>query len=116
VLIVDDHVGVLSAIAALIDRASGLRVVGSVSSGAAAIEAVTRLRPNVVVMDLVMPGINGVEATREICNRTSAPVVVAFSGSRELWRAARTAGAAYTLLKDADPATLLETIRVAGRP
>jgi CheY-like chemotaxis protein len=99
VLIVDDHPGVRSAIEALIARTPGLRVVGSASSGAAAVEGAARLRPAVVVMDLSMPGMNGVEATREICKDKAAPAVVAFSGSRELWREARTAGAGYTILR-----------------
>jgi CheY-like chemotaxis protein len=114
VLIVDDHPGVRSAIEALIARTPGLRVVGSFSSGAAAVEGVARLRPAVVIMDLGMPGMNGVEATREICRGKVAPTVVAFSGSRELWREARAAGAAYTVLKDEDPQTLLTTIRTAA--
>lgn len=59
--------------------------------------------------------INGVEATREICKCRAAPVVVAFSRSRELWHEARAAGASYTLLKDEDPQTLVETIRTAAR-
>lgn len=115
VLVVDDHPGVRCAVEALIARAPGLRLVGSAASGAAAIECVARLRPAVVVMDLGMRGINGVEATREICKGRSGPVVVAFSGSRALWHEARAAGAAYTLLKDEDPQTLVETIRTAAR-
>ena len=92
VLIVDDHPGVRAAIEALIVRTPGLRVVGSVSSGAAAIEDARRLKPTVVIMDLCMPDINGVEATRAIRLDDGAPAVVAFSGSRELWREARDAG------------------------
>jgi DNA-binding NarL/FixJ family response regulator len=115
VLVVDDHLGVRCAIEALIGRTPGLRLVGSASSGAAAIEGAARLQPTVVGMDLGMPGINGVEATREICRCRAAPVVVAFSGSRELWHEARAAGAAYTLLKDEDPQLLVETIRTAAR-
>jgi CheY-like chemotaxis protein len=115
VLVVDDHPGVRSAIEALIARTPGLRVVGAVSSGAAAIEGAARLHPAVVLIDLGMPGINGVEATREICKNARAPVIVAFSGSRELWRAARAAGAARTILKDEDPQTLLEAIRTAAQ-
>jgi DNA-binding NarL/FixJ family response regulator len=64
VLIVDDHPGVRSSIEALIARTAALRVIGSVSSGAAAIEGVRRLQPTVIIMDLAVPGINGVEATR----------------------------------------------------
>ena len=115
VLIVDDHAGVRSAIEALIARTPGLRVVGSASSGAAAVERAARLRPAVVVMDLGMPGVNGVEATREICKERPAPMVVAFSASRELWREARAAGAAHTVLKDSDPRILLDTIRTVAR-
>jgi DNA-binding NarL/FixJ family response regulator len=115
VFIVDDHPRVRSAIETLVARTPGLRVVGSVSSGAAAIAAVVRLRPTVVIMDLGMPGINGVEATREIRMDPSAPAVVAFSGSRELWREARAAGAALMILKDEDPESLLEAIRAAAR-
>jgi DNA-binding NarL/FixJ family response regulator len=113
VLVVDDHCGVRCAIEALLGCTRGVRLVGCVSSGAAAIEAVARLRPAVVVMDLGMPGINGVEATREICKSMTAPVVVAFSGSRELWREARAAGATHTILKDEDPRRLVEAIRAA---
>lgn len=73
VLIVDDHPGVRSAIEALIARTPGLRVVGSVSSGAAAIEGVRRLQPTVVIMDLGMPGINGVEATARFAGARRRP-------------------------------------------
>jgi CheY-like chemotaxis protein len=115
VVVVDDHPGVRSAIEALIARAAGLCVVGSVSSGTAAVAAVVQLRPTVVIMDLCMPGMNGVEATRAICSSPPAPVVVVFSGSRELWREARAAGAAHMILKDEDPESLLEAIRAAAR-
>lgn len=114
VLVVDDHPGVRLAIEALIARTPGLRLVGSVSSGAAAIEGVARLQPTVVVMDLGMPGMNGVEATREIRKRKAAPVVVAFSRARAVARSA-SAGAAHAVPKDEDPHTLLETIRTAAR-
>ena len=115
VLIVDDHPGVRSALEALIDRAPGLRVVGSASCGVTAIEAVVRLRPMVVVMDLHLPGVDGVAATREIRQRQAPPAVVVFSGSRELWRAAQAAGAARTVLKDEDPSMLLAAIRAVAR-
>lgn len=96
-------------------RTPGLRVVGSVSSGAAAIEDARRLNPTVVIMDLCMPDINGVEAIRAIRLNDGAPAVVAFSGSRQLWREARDAGATVTLLKDEDPQRLLQAIRAVAR-
>jgi DNA-binding NarL/FixJ family response regulator len=65
-------------------------------------------------MDLGMPGLNGVEATRRVRCRHPAPVVVALSGSHELIREATAAGAASTMLKDVDPVRLLEAIRAAG--
>ena len=75
VLVVDDHPRVRLAIEALIARTPGQRVVGSVSSGAAAIERVARLQPTVLVIDPGMPGMNGVEATREIRKRKAAPIL-----------------------------------------
>jgi DNA-binding NarL/FixJ family response regulator len=113
VLVVDDHVGVRLALEALIRSTADLRVVGSASGGAEAIELVAALEPAVVVMDLAMPGTSGVQAIRAICRRRPAPAVVAFSGARTLWREARAAGAAYTVLKDDDPERLLDTIRSA---
>jgi DNA-binding NarL/FixJ family response regulator len=72
------------------------------------------LQPQVVVMDLAMPGVNGVEATRRVRSKQEPPAVVALSGSRELIREAVAAGAAYTLLKDVDPEQLLRVIRAAA--
>ena len=65
-------------------------------------------------MDLAMPGVNGVEATRRLRRQRLPPAVVALSGSHELIREAVTAGAAFTLLKDVDPDRLLAVIRAAG--
>jgi DNA-binding NarL/FixJ family response regulator len=73
------------------------------------------MQPKVVIMDLTMPGMSGVEATRSICRRQPAPAVVVLSGSRELWREARAAGAADAVLKDADPLHLLAVVRAAAR-
>lgn len=65
-------------------------------------------------MDLAMPGMSGVEATRRLMAQRQPPAVVALSGSRELMRAAVAAGARSTVLKDADLADLLATIRLAA--
>jgi len=114
ILVVDDHPGVRCALESLLSAAGDLQVVGSACCGADAVTLAARLRPSVVIMDLAMPGMNGVEATRHICVQHPPPIVVALSGSRELWREAIAAGASYTLLKETDPEHLLETIRAAA--
>jgi DNA-binding NarL/FixJ family response regulator len=88
VLIVDDHCGFRYALESLLASAGDLRLVGSVCTGAEAVTLSEQLEPRVVIMDLAMPGINGVEATRRICGQRRPPAVVALSGSRELWREA----------------------------
>ena len=113
VLVVDDHPGFRVALERLLARAGDLEVVGSASDGAQAVELAARLRPELVIMDLAMPVLSGVDATRRICSQREPPVVVALSGSRAMWREARAAGVSYTILKDEDPERLVATIRAA---
>jgi DNA-binding NarL/FixJ family response regulator len=114
VLVVDDHPRVRRALETALRRASGMVLVGSARNGEEAIQLATQLQPRVVVMDLAMPGITGVEATRRLMAQRQPPAVVALSGSRELMRAAVAAGACSTVLKDADLAELVATIRLAA--
>jgi DNA-binding NarL/FixJ family response regulator len=116
VLVVDDHPGFRRALEIALGRAPGLRLVGSASNGKEALLMSDRLRPRVVVMDLAMPGMNGVDATRHLMTGREPPAVVALSGSRELMRDAVAAGARGTLLKEADLTELLATIRRVARP
>jgi DNA-binding NarL/FixJ family response regulator len=113
VLVVDDHPGFRSALERLLARAGDLEVVGSASDGAQAVELAARLRPDLVIMDLAMPVLSGVDATRRIRSQEEPPVVVALSGSRELWREACAAGVSCMILKDEDPERLVATIRRA---
>lgn len=113
VLVVDDHPGFRTALEHLLARAGDLEVIGSASDGAQAVELATTLRPDIVIMDLAMPILSGVDATRRICSQHKPPVVVALSGSREMWREARAAGVTCTILKDEDPDRLVATIRAA---
>jgi DNA-binding NarL/FixJ family response regulator len=114
VLIADDHPGVRRALEALVRSSDGLDLVGSAPSGEEAIRLAVALLPAVVVMDLAMPGLGGVEATRRIRALRPAPAVVALTGSRELIRDAVAAGAAATVLKDEDPQLLLDVIQGAA--
>jgi DNA-binding NarL/FixJ family response regulator len=114
VLVADDHPGFRRALESLIRSEEDLVLLGSARDGEEAVRLSTQLRPRVLVMDLVMPGVDGVEATRRVCRHRSPPVVVALSGSHELMRDAVAAGAAFTLLKDVDPERLLQVIRAAA--
>ena len=116
VLVVDDHPGFRRALERALDRAPGLRLVGAASNGEEALRMSARLRPRVVVMDLAMPGMTGVDATRRLMAGREPPAVVALSGSRELMRDAVAAGARGTLLKEADLTELLATIRLVAGP
>ncbi len=116
VLVADDHPGFRRALETALGRAPGLRLVGSARDGEEALRMSAQLRPQVIVMDLAMPGISGVEATRRLMAQGQPPAVVALSGSRELMRDAIAAGASTTLLKEADLTELLASIRVAARP
>ena len=112
VLVVDDHPGFRRALEHALRRAPGLRVVGCARNGEEAIAMSARLEPRVVVMDLAMPGVSGVEATRRLMRQEVPPAVVALSGSRELMRDAIAAGACRALLKEGDLSELLTTIRL----
>jgi DNA-binding NarL/FixJ family response regulator len=114
VLVVDDHPGFRRALEAALRRAPGLVLVGSAGNGEEGVRLGLQLHPRVVVMDLAMPGVSGVEATRRLMAQQPPPAVVALSGSRELMRAAVAAGACSTVLKDAGLAELLRTIRRAA--
>jgi DNA-binding NarL/FixJ family response regulator len=116
VLVADDHPGFRRALEAALRRAPGLTLVGSAHDGEEAVLMTVMLRPRVVVMDLAMPGMSGVEATRRLMEQRDPPAVVALSGSRELMRDAIAAGASSTLLKEADLSELLASIRVVANP
>ncbi|MBA2561225.1 MAG: response regulator transcription factor [Propionibacteriales bacterium] len=101
----------------LLGGADGIEVVGTAADGAEAVELVLRLRPDVVLMDLQMPGVDGVAATHQIvASEAESQVVVLTSFSdKERIIAALDAGAIGYLLKDTEPEELLEGIRAAAR-
>lgn len=99
----------------LLGSTSDLVFAGSAANGEEAVALAAVLQPHVVVMDLHMPGIDGVEATRRVLAQRCPPIVVALSGSRTLMRDAVAAGAAGAVLKDENPERLLDVIRTLAR-
>jgi DNA-binding NarL/FixJ family response regulator len=79
VLVVDDQEPFRRAMAAVVGATDGFVVVGSATTGEESLRAVDELRPDLVLMDVNLPGIDGVEATRELRSRPDAPVVVLLS-------------------------------------
>ncbi|MFF7457923.1 response regulator [Kitasatospora sp. NPDC008115] len=116
VLVVDDQALLRGSFRMLVDAEPGLTAVGEAADGAAAIELAAEQRPDVVLMDVRMPGVDGIEATRAICARNPAVRVLMltmFDLDAHVFAALR-AGAAGFLLKDIPPAELLHAIRVVA--
>jgi NarL family two-component system response regulator LiaR len=115
VLVVDDHAVVREGLRSFLDLQDGIAVVGEAGDGGEAVDAAERLRPDVVLMDLVMPNVDGVEAMRRLRERVPAArviVLTSFLDDERLLPAIR-AGAAGYLLKNAQPQELARAIRAA---
>jgi DNA-binding NarL/FixJ family response regulator len=112
VLLCDDQVMIRIRVREALAKAPGISVVGEAAGGHAGVKMALELVPDLVLMDVSMPDVNGIEATRQI--RSSAPSirVLAFSaeGRRETLQAMVAAGACGYLLKDADPEELVQAI------
>jgi NarL family two-component system response regulator LiaR len=117
VLIVDDHLLVRQGVRAFLETQPDIRVLGDAGSGQEAVQLATELVPDVVLMDLVMPGMDGVEATR-LLRRTSPRsqvlVLTSYHQDEHIFPAIR-AGALSYLLKDVSPTELAEAVRKAAR-
>jgi DNA-binding NarL/FixJ family response regulator len=115
-MVVDDQVMVRAGLCAIVGSQAGLEVVGEAGDGAAAIELAARVAPDVVLMDVRMPGMDGLTATARLTAGDDPPrvlVLTTFHQDAYVFQALR-AGASGFLLKDADPADLVAAIRVVA--
>lgn len=117
ILLVDDHAMFRAGIKALIEAEDRLRVVGEASTGDEAVDRVRELKPDVVVMDLSMPGSNGLEATRRISalGLDTNVLVLTVHAEEEYLVPVVEAGASGYLTKTSADTDLLEAIRVVAR-
>ncbi|MFV0375209.1 response regulator [Microbacterium sp.] len=113
VLIADDEALMRRALVMFVGAAEDLEVVGEASDGAVALRQVAALRPDVVLMDMQMPNLDGVEATEKIVTAfpdTRVVAITTFSSERYVIPALR-AGASGYLVKDAEPEQIVEAVR-----
>ncbi len=113
IVLADDHQLVRSGLRELLERQGDLAVVGEVGDGREAVRSARELRPELVVMDVEMPGLNGIKATRQIASEVGGVRVLCLSmhSSPRFVEAAFEAGAAGYLLKDSATDELLRAIR-----
>ncbi len=116
VVLADDHVVLREGTRELLDREEDLEVVGEADDGEQAVELVTDLQPDVALMDIAMPKLNGIEATEQIkaiCPATAVLILTAYDNDQYVF-ALLEAGAAGYLLKDVRARDLIEAIRAVN--
>jgi len=113
ILLVEDQTLMRQGLKTILDLEPGLRVIGEASDGESGVQLALELRPNVILMDVQMPRLNGVEATAQLCRQwPEARVIILTTFDRDdyVYQGVR-AGALGYLLKDAPATKLIETIR-----
>jgi DNA-binding NarL/FixJ family response regulator len=117
VVVADDHAMVRGALVGLLDRADDIEVVGAARNGEEAVAVALESTPDLVLMDLEMPGVDGVAATRRLAREAPGVRVVVLTSfsDRERILDALEAGAVGYLLKDTDHDELLDALRIAHR-
>ena len=116
VVIADDHGVVRAGLERLLENAGDIDVVGTAATGAEAVEVASRQRPDVVLMDLSMPRVDGIQAIRRLARSAPETHIVALTSfcERDRILAALDAGAIGYLLKDAEPDELVRGVRAAA--
>jgi DNA-binding NarL/FixJ family response regulator len=117
VALIDDHPLVRAGLVALLEEAGGIVVVGEASDGGDALALIERTRPDVLLMDLSMPGTGGIEATGVVRREHPelAVVILTSSHTGDDLRAALAAGATGYVVKDAEPAEIAAAVQAAAR-
>jgi DNA-binding NarL/FixJ family response regulator len=116
VLLVDDHPLVRQGLHSVLDAATDIAVAGEADDGLAAVQLSAELQPDVIIMDLQLPGLHGIDATREIVARQprTAVLVLTMFEDDDMVFAAMSAGAAGYLLKGADGPDIITAVRAAA--
>ncbi len=119
VLLADDQALIRAGFHVLIDAADGLQVVGEAIDGAQAVDLARRERADVILMDIRMPGVDGLEATRRISAADDLAgvkviILTTFESDEYVYQAIR-AGASGFLVKDTEPADLIQAVRVVAK-
>lgn len=113
VLVVDDHVVVRQGLRTFLEVQDDIEVVGEAGDGAAAVEQAEVLRPDVILLDLIMPGVDGIEVMRRLRDRGNPArvlVITSFTEPAKVVPAIR-AGASGYLYKDVEPSGLVQAVR-----
>jgi DNA-binding NarL/FixJ family response regulator len=117
ILIVDDHTLVRDGLRVLLDSDAEIEIAGEAATGEEAVEIAARIRPDVVLMDISMPGIGGLEATRRIVAQTPGAhvlILTTFESEEHIFEALR-GGASGFLVKDSDSREVLRAVRLIAR-
>lgn len=117
ILLADDHIVMRTGLRSLLERQPNLEVVGESENGRETVDLVTSLKPDVVVMDVGMPVLNGIEATKTIVTQhpTTAVVILSMHVDESYVMRALKAGARGYLLKDSAPADLISAIQAVSQ-